>query len=118
MIAWLLIAFVLMSGGNHKYDIYAIIFFPIIIYAGIWNKGFLYILSGHSIWVKLGGVTYEMYLLHAMTGSLAYRIVGPEIDNIYLFIIYVIAVTLISFVLKVICQKLQYKIVGSEALKQ
>lgn len=110
VIAWLLIAFVLMSGGNHQYDIYAIIFFPIIIYAGIWNKGFLYIISGHSLWVKLGGVTYEMYLLHAMTGSLAYRIAGPEIDNIYLFIIYVIAVTFISFVFKACCQKFHCKI--------
>lgn len=117
VIALLLIVFVLTSGGKHQYDIYAIILFSFIIYAGIWNKSFLYILSGHKIWVKLGGVTYEMYLLHAMTGSLAYRIAGPEIDNIYLFLIYVIAVTFISFVFKVGCQKLQNKIIGSEALK-
>ena len=59
--------------------------------------------------MKLGGVTYEMYLLHAMTGSLAYRVVGPGIDNIYLFIVYVIAVTLLSFIFKTCCQKLQNK---------
>lgn len=110
VIALLLIVFVLTSGGDHQYDIYAIILFSFIIYTGIWNKGFLYIVLGHKVWIKLGGLTYEMYLLHAMTGSLAYRIAGPEIDNIYLFIIYVIAVTFISFVFKVGCQKFHCKI--------
>ncbi|MBU3807947.1 MAG: acyltransferase family protein [Candidatus Phocaeicola faecipullorum] len=105
----LLIVCILNSDGNHKYDKYAIIFFPIIIYVGIWNKSFLNKFIDRPVWVKLGGVTYEMYLLHAMTGSLAYRVVGPGIDNIYLFIVYVIAVTLLSFIFKTCCQKLQNK---------
>lgn len=114
VIALLLIVYILNSGGDHKYDKYAIILFPIIIYVGIWNNGFLGRILGHPAWVRLGGVTYEMYLLHAMTGSLAYRIVGSGIDNMYLFIIYVIVVTLLSFIFKVCCQKLQYKIANGK----
>lgn len=112
LMALLLIVCIMNSEGDHKYDKYAIILFPIIIYVGIWNNGFLHTFLGHSVWVKLGGVSYEMYLLHAMTGSLAYRIAGSEIDNIYMFIVYVIVVTLLSFIFKACCQKLQNKIVS------
>ena len=69
------------------------------------------------MWIKLGGLTYEIYLLHAMTGSLAYRIAGSEIDNVYLFIIYVIVVTSISFVFKACCQKLHCKITSNRIWK-
>lgn len=54
----------------------------------------------------------KMYLLHAMTGSLAYRIAGPGIDGIYMFIVYVIVVTLLSSIFKSCCQKLQNIIVS------
>lgn len=110
LVALFLVVCILNSGGDHTYDIYAIIFFLIIIYAAIWNTSFLHFVLERPVWAKLGGVTYEMFLLHTMTGSLAYRIVGPGIDNIYFFIVYVIVVTLLSFVFKVCCQKLQSKI--------
>lgn len=49
LMALLLIVCVLNSGGDHKYDKYAIIFFSFIIYVGIWNNSFLNVILGHPI---------------------------------------------------------------------
>lgn len=108
IIAILLTFYIFVNGG--RFDKFAIIIFSFLVYAGIWNKGFLHVIFEHPVWLRLGGVTYEMYLLHAILGSVAYRLgafVNISIDNVCSFVIYVVVVTLLSFVFKIGCSKLQ-----------
>ena len=49
---------------NKTYDKYVIIFIPLLILNCVNNKGFLYRLLNQKWFSQLGGITYEMYLLH------------------------------------------------------
>ncbi len=109
------IAFVLtfyLFDASENYDKYIFLIIPFIIFSGMQNRSFLNTFFSHKIWLKLGGVTYEMFLIHASLQSL---FMGRMVEfgyswNIYIFLIYAIFVTLVAFIFKAGCQKLQYKL--------
>ena len=111
VIAFGLILYVFYFNAEREYNKYVFLIFPLIIFAGMRNKGFLNIIFRSPIWRKLGGITYEMYLLHGILGSITNRAiewVGIH-WSLYLFIVYIIFVTLVAFIFKAGCQKLQSK---------
>ena len=110
VIALVLTFYLFDASGN--YAKYVFLTFPLIIFAGMQNRSFLHALFQHKIWLKLGGITWEMYLIHAVLGNAVYNIL-IELGfswNIYWFILYVVIATCAAFVFKSGCQKLQYKL--------
>ena len=108
------IAFILtfyLFDASENYDKYVFLTFPLIIFAGMQNRSFLHASFQHKIWLKLGGVTWEMYLIHAVLGSIVSNIL-IELGfswNIYWFILYAVIATCTAFVFKSGCQRLQCK---------
>lgn len=110
-IAALVLTFYLFDASEN-YDKYVFLTFPLIIFAGMQSRSFLHVLFGYKIWLKLGGVTWEMYLIHLVLGNAfcyILEILGST-WNIYTFIVYAVFVTLAAFIFKAGCQKLQYKL--------
>ena len=93
---------------NENYDKYVFLFFPLIVFAGMSNKSFLNTFFLHKICYKLGGVTYEMYLIHFLLGVVFHKAIQwIGFDwNIYLFFVYAVLVTLTAFAFKLVCQKI------------
>lgn len=105
VIALVLTFYVFDASGN--YAKYVLLTFPLIIFAGMQNRSFLHALFQHKIWLKLGGITWEMYLIHAVLGNIVYNLLGFS-WSIYWFILYVVIATCAAFVFKSGCQRLQY----------
>ena len=93
------------------YDKYVLITYPVIILSAIRNRGILYRLFNTSIWNKLGGVTYQMFLIHAVLGSVFNNLAEALgiFRGIICFIVYSFVVTFLAFVFKAICFKLQQR---------
>lgn len=97
---------------NNCYDKYVYILFPIILFGAFTNNSFLSSILTHRIWDKLGGVTFEIFVLHATIGNAFNNILEymhiPQ--NVIVFIIYTIIMTTLAFVFKSFCDSLQRKI--------
>lgn len=93
------------------YDKYVLMTFPVIVLSAIQNRGFLYRLFNTSLWNRLGGITYEMFLIHATVGSIFNNLaeaLGIS-HSIICFIAYAFVVTFLAFAFKAICLKLQQR---------
>ena len=85
--------------------------FPVIVLSAIQNRVFLYRLFNTSLWNRLGGITYEMFLIHATVGSIFNNLaeaLGIS-HSIICFIAYAFVVTFLAFAFKAICLKLQQR---------
>ena len=106
VLALSLIFYILYS--ERTYDKYVLILFPYIIYSAISNKNFISYIVNHRLWVKLGGCTFEMFLLHIVIGNIFNNVVsfvGIKL-SIITFIINVFLVTLLSLLFKSFTDKL------------
>lgn len=107
-----IVAFIMtfyLFDAEENYDKYVFLTFPIIIFAGMQKKGFLNTIFRRKIWLKLGGITYDMYLIHAVLGGIARK--GMESLgvnwNLFIFGGYVVIVTFAAFAFKKGCKMLQ-----------
>lgn len=90
--------------GTFYYDSYCIIAFCVLIIAGITERTWLTCLFNSPLWTKLGGVTYEMLLIHApviwVIDYMISDIVLPVYGKFLLALIYVVITVGLSFLLK------------------
>lgn len=85
-------------------DIFSILFIPFIILGCLIEKSWFYKLFKHKIWGTLGGITYEMLLIHWCILML-FRFFIDKFDLSYyvlfsLEILYLLLVIIFSFILK------------------
>lgn len=96
---------------DKAYDRYVLIFIPFLILNCVCTKGFLYRLFNRKCFSQLGGITYEMYLLHAPTIMILIFITkNIEVNNILKYIIYLLIITICSKCMKIVCTYLNKRL--------
>lgn len=79
------------------YDKFSIIFIPILILNCVSKKGIWYRILNRNYFSQLGGITYEMYLLHLpLLMILSALFKNLEIDNVLRYIIYLLFIMIVS----------------------
>ena len=102
---FLLIVFMFSTD---TYDKFSIILFSMLILASFNRTSLLNRLTSHSIWEKLGSITYEMLIIHFFIRSVFLKLKLENLINSYLLLtIYLITVILGSFLLKRFDQKVK-----------
>jgi len=94
--------FILSMFAVQSYDCYVLIFVPVMILSCVVPGTWINIAFSSSFWAKCGGITYEMYLLHASvmylyTSCVKYGVIH---NKILLFFCYLITVVVGSIILK------------------
>lgn len=96
---------------NKTYDKYVIIFIPLLILNCVNNKGFLYRLLNQKWFSQLGGITYEMYLLHVpILMILSFLSKNFEINHILKYIISLLIIIICSKFMKTVCTYLNKRL--------
>lgn len=87
-------------------DKYCLVFIPIFLLNSINHKGFIHKIFDHKIFSYLGGMTFEMYLLHAPLLMICSHIFPKLIgDNkVILFVSYLIVILIMSLIFKRVCK--------------
>lgn len=89
---------------SKTYDKYTIIFIPILILNCIDEKGILHRLLNKNFSSKLGGITYEMYILHApILMVLGFFFKNTEVDYLLRYIISLLIIIICSKCMKMGC---------------
>lgn len=100
------------------YDSYCLFAFCILVVAAITEGTWLADLFKSEIWTRLGGVTYEMLLIHApviwVIDYIISDLVLPVYGKALLAVIYVLIVIASSFLLKEFCRKISEVIIKYE----
>lgn len=93
------------------YDKFSIIFIPILILNCVSKKGIWYRILNRNYFSKLGGITYEMYLLHLpLLMILSALFKNLEIDNVLRYIIYLLFIMIVSKYMKFGCAYVNKKL--------
>lgn len=94
------------------HDKYFLIFIPILLWNSLNEKGLIYKIFNHNIFSALGGITFEMYLLHAAILRLLSHVFSNSvlvINKVLLYIIYLTIIIVISYAFKYVCSKIRMK---------
>lgn len=112
IVAFVLVCYILNTDS--LLDRYVLILFPFIIYTAIWNKSIVHKIFNHPIWERLGGVSFEMFLLHHAFGGIYRKILGICGLNLNAFalIIYIVLITGCSFAFKKFCVLIQFQLLS------
>lgn len=93
------------------YDKFSIIFIPILILNCVSKKGIWYRILNRNYFSQLGGITYEMYLLHLpLLMILSALFKNLEIDNVLRYIIYLLFIMIVSKYMKFGCAYVNKKL--------
>lgn len=89
---------------SKSYDRYAIIFIPILILNCVSGRGILYRLLNRKIFSQLGGITYEMYILHVpLLLILGFLFKDSEMGSVLRYIIFLLIIMISSKCMKIGC---------------
>lgn len=105
------ILFLTVFCTSKTYDKYTIILIPIVILNCINKNGILHRIFDRKNFSQLGGLTYEMYLLHApILMILNFLTKSFEINHILKYIIYLLIIIICSKIMKIICTYLNKRL--------
>lgn len=106
LICLLLIMIIIFQ--EKTYDKYVLILMPILIMNCVNEGGILRKLLNRKLFIFLGDLTFEIYLLHSIIIMiLAHLFVNSAINDIILILIYWLVIFVLSLCFKVLCRKLK-----------
>lgn len=105
------ILFLTVFYTSKTYDKYTIILIPILILNSISEKGILHRLLNKNFSSKLGGLTYEMYILHApILMVLGFFFKNVEVDYLLRYIISLFVIIICSKCMKMGCDYMKSRL--------
>ena len=94
-----LIFLVIISTIEPSHDQYCLIFIPSILIGCFIESSFFNRIFNHHIWNKLGNISYEMFLIHALIVKVYAHTIMPFISSVWLIVIVYLAIVILTALL-------------------